>query len=393
PHSFKKYFYTVNITAVDNNPMKGDLVFADQVISKSKAVEGKYSFKLFHLLGAHPPFCLNEKLEYEKLEYSRSSYKTQARATLEITKRFLTSLKSIGVYDNSMIFIVGDHGLGSFGVNVQASGYTEDNKVANITSSNTIATGIPLILVKPFASMADMKISDAPVSLSDIPKTIISELGLKDDLPGCSMFEVKESDFRERRFLAYKWEHEYWKKKYLPVMDEYIINGFSWLNQSWKPTYRRFTPSGVQDTRPQIYEYGSQIQFGEGGNAEQYQVQGWSYPEKGFTWTDGKSVSLVIPVNQPQSDLTLSASLFPFTAGGVVNQNVYIDVNGDRLGEWIITAAGEYKIKIPKEHITDSLLEINFELPNAVSPAELNIGNDPRSLGIAVKSIIISEKN
>jgi len=393
PHSFKKYFYTVNITAVDNNPMKRDLVFADQVISKSKAVEGKYSFKLFHLLGAHPPFCLNEKLEYEKLEYSRNSYEIQAQAALEITKRFLTSLKNIGVYDNSMIFIVGDHGLGSFGVNVQASGYTEDNKVANITLSNTIATGIPLILVKPFASMADMKISDAPVSLSDIPKTIISELGLKEDLPGYSMFEIKESDIRDRRFLAYKWEHEYWNKKYLPVMDEYIINGFSWLNQSWKPTYGRFTPSGVQDTRPPIYEYGSKIQFGEGGNAEQYQVQGWSDPEKGFTWTDGKSASLVIPVNQPQSDLTLSASLFPFTAGELINQNVYISINDKKLGKWDVGDSGDYSITIPKEYVTKSLLNVSFDLPDAASPSKLNISNDTRMLGIAVLSIKVLEKN
>jgi len=392
PNFFKKYFYTIN-TAVDNKLRKEDLVFADQVISKSEAVKGKYSFKIFHLSGAHPPFCLNEKLEYEELEYSRNSYEIQSQAALEITKRFLTSLKNIGIYDNSMIFIVGDHGSGSFGVNVQASGCTEDNKVVNITSSNIIASGIPLILVKPFASTAGLKISDAPVSLSDIPKTIISELGLKDDLPGRSMFTINESDIRERRFLAYNWEHEYWNKAYLPAMQEYIVTGFSWLNQSWRPTYRRFTPNGVEDTQPIIYEYGSQIQFGDAGNAEQYQVQGWSSPEKGFTWTDGKNASLVIPVNQPQSDLILSASLIPFIAGEVINQNVIINVNGEKLGEWDIRVAGDFKITIPKEYITRSLLNVNFELPDAASPSELNIGNDMRTLGIAMQSIQVLEKN
>ncbi len=147
-------------------------------------------------------------------------------------------------------------------------------------------------------------------------------------------------------------------------------------------------------SEPNVYEYGSQIKFGNEGNAKQYQGQGWSAPENNLTWTDGKSASLVIPVSQPQSDLILNTTvLFSFVAGDIVNQKVNVYTNGNKLGEWDISSGGNYMIKIPKEYITNTLLELIFELPNAVSPMELNVSDDTRSLGIAVQSISLSEKN
>ncbi|MFZ3171885.1 MAG: sulfatase-like hydrolase/transferase [Carboxydocellales bacterium] len=387
PHIIKKHYYYILTPEIKN-----DLEFANDITSESMAIGGKPIFKYFHLRGVHPPFSLNDRLVPEKLEYSRNGYKIQAKAALEITKKFLTSLKKNGIYDNSMIFIVGDHGLGTFGINLSASGYTESGKITKLTSNYTIASGIPLILVKPFASTEDMKVSDAPVSLSDIPKTITSELGLTVKYPGRSMFTIKESDIRERRFLAYQWEHEYWDKAYLPSMQEYIISGFSWLNQSWRPTYRKFTSEGIQSTQPDVYQFGSKIQFGDGGNAEQYQGQGWSQHEKGFTWTDGKSASLVIPVSQSQTALTLKAVLKPFVNNKVDRQRIIININGEKLGEWDIRSSGEYQIEIPKKIINGSFLGISFELPDATSPSELKISKDLRTLGIAVQSITIYQK-
>lgn len=393
PHFIKKYFYTVNGVMVDNHPSrKADLDFADKIVSASNATSEKYTFKFYHLWGTHPPFYLNEKLEHEALEFNRNGYKIQAKAILEITKRFLTTLKNIGVYDNSMIFIVGDHGsgaAGSFGLNVQVSGFSEDNKKATKIRSYTIGSGIPLILVKPIAAKGDLKISDAPVSHSDISKTIFSELGIKHEYIGQSMFSVKELDIRERRFLEYQWRNEYVKDAYLSPMEEYIVTGFSWLKKSWRPTHRKYTFEGVFNTQPPIYQYGAKIQFGQGGSAEHYQGEGWSQPEKGFTWTDGKNVSLIIPVSQPQSTHTLKAVLNPFISNNVDKQRVKVYINGEELGVWNIQSAGEYKIEIPKNVIKNSVLEISFELPDAASPSELKISNDSRTLGIAVQSITI----
>lgn len=422
PHYLKRYFYTMGNpiggdlkSAGDSSgkdlksagdpsgkdlksvgePIDADLEFANKILSESNTSSKQYVFKFFHLWGTHPPFHLNERLEREDQKFDRSGYKIQAKAALEITSRFLSALKKIGVYDNSMIFVIGDHGAGasgSFGLNVGASGYTEDNKTSvKIKSAVTVTSGLPLILVKPFNSNKEMRISDAPVSQSDIPKTIFSELGLKGRFPGESMFSIRETDFRERRFLEYTWKNEYMKEQYLSEMQEYYVTGFSWLRQSWQPTYRQFTSKGVIDLRPATYRFGSLIRFGREGNYEKYQGYGWSQPENGLTWTNGKSASLIIPVKQPTGDLVLNMSLSPFVASNHKEQRLIIFVNGSRLAQWKLTNTGQYKITVPKKYITNSSLEINFELPDATSPSKLKMSADPRLLGIGMQSITISE--
>ncbi len=390
PHYLKKYFNDV-FTEASN----GDLRFADKVVSEINADSDKYVFKFFHLWAIHPPFHLNEQLELEEQEFSREGYKEQAKATLEITDRFLTGLKKIGAYDNSLIFIVGDHGAsasGFFGLNVKASEHSEYSKSVNrVKTKRTVASGLPLILIKPFGSNRNMEISDAPVSLSDIPKTAISELGLTANLPGENMFKVKQSEFRERRFLEYIWKNEYVNDQYMSDMDEYVVSGFSWLKQSWRPTYKKYTSKGVVDTSPHPYKLDSRITFGKAGNAEQYQGMGWSGPDNGFTWTDGKNVSLIIPIKKPVSNLMLKAKISPYIAGAVQKQKVRIYVGGKVLGEWDVVSGGEYNLLISENFIKNGWLELYFELPDAISPAELRISDEPRKLGIAVNSITISE--
>jgi hypothetical protein len=60
-------------------------------------------------------------------------------------------------------------------------------------------------VVKPFGARGEPKISDAPVSSADIPKTIAAAQGLDADMPGVSIFNIDESADRERRFLHHDW--------------------------------------------------------------------------------------------------------------------------------------------------------------------------------------------
>jgi hypothetical protein len=109
---------------------------------------------------------------------------------------------------------------------------------------------LPLILVKPFSGEGEMVISDAPVCLADIPATVASELALPSDFPGISMFAVKETDNRERRYLQYDWEQEFINNEFLPPMKEYCAAGFSWYAESWRMTGKVLAP------RPIVYRPG-----------------------------------------------------------------------------------------------------------------------------------------
>ena len=145
-----------------------DVAFANNMMNSSKTIEGQSIFKFYRLNGCHIPYLLNEELRYEKM--GTDGYRRQARASLRIVEIFLDELKSLEVFDNSMIFVIGDHGKPG------------TSKFEMQSSAN------PLFLVKKFnICKGEMTISNAPVSLSDIPETIFSELGIKSNGRGISI--------------------------------------------------------------------------------------------------------------------------------------------------------------------------------------------------------------
>jgi hypothetical protein len=198
-----------------------DAAFAHNMMTRSYTIEGKSIFKFYRLDGCHEPFLLNDELGYEKM--GTDGYKRQAKASLKIVKIFLDELKGIGAFNNSLIFVIGDHGIMAGAENIQRNAH-------------------PLFLVKKFNGVGNMTVSDAPVSLSDITNTIFTELGITDSISGESIFDIKESAIRERRFLYYSnWDGEaaIWND-YLPRMKEYLVSGRIYLRDSWHFTGNEF---------------------------------------------------------------------------------------------------------------------------------------------------------
>lgn len=396
PQILKRYFHDKVLIDRPNSKVEknknyviGDVEFVNRSKTLSKLNSKKNTFKFYHLRGVHPPFNLNEQLEYEVLGNDYEAYKTQAKASVNIATTFLKTLKEIGIYDNSLIFIIGDHGYGSYGLRDNYDEVALDKGISYVSDS-IIASGLPLVLVKPFNDIGNLDISYAPISLSDIPRTIAEEVGIDSDLPGISMFKVRENDTRERRFLSYTWEHEYWSKEYLPVMKEYIVTGFSWLAKSWKPTYKSYTEKGVISNRPELYKYGTSMDFSKSDKDIAYKLNGWSSPEENFTWTEGNNANMLIPIDDVSCNLILKAKLFPFLAKDIKYQRANIYVNGEKVANWKIDKAGEYTAEIPKE-IVSSPLQISFELPDAVSPLESGVSEDPRVLALAFNEMVVDK--
>jgi hypothetical protein len=111
-----------------------------------------------------------------------------------------------------------------------------------VAASNSF--GLPLVLVKPIAATGAMKVSDAPVSLGDIPRTITSALGMKTAFPGESMLDPRLPPSRLRRVLKYNPDRLRLTNRYFPPLTEYVVSGFSWFDESWRPTGRVFLEGG-----------------------------------------------------------------------------------------------------------------------------------------------------
>ena len=306
-------------------PNLQDIEFMHEFVELAEIGSLKPTFKLYHWRGIHRPIRTNELCRYEEMLPNHESLKRQAICTLKLVRRFLHKLQGLGVYEKSMIFIIGDHGLGS---RVMFEGEMLERK-----AGFEYSTALPLILVKPFGTTkTKMRVLDSPVMLSDIPKTILAALHLEAKVPGNSMLELEETSMRSRRYLHYVWEHEYWHKDYLPPIEEFTISGFSWLEASWRPAHRLYLPQGVELRT-------NDIDFGTVEGRSFLSYWGWSHNEHwggklSVVWAVGNTASIYLNLPRTQTELTMRARMLTHELND--QQRVTIKLNNEPIGVWDI---------------------------------------------------------
>ncbi len=140
------------------------------------------------------------------------------------------------------------------------------------------------------------------------------------------------------------------------------------------------------------YSLGDDILFySEECNFNQYDVTGFSGNEGDYTWTNGHTATLTLPLEQYKSeDLKMDID----TAGVyAAPQNVTISVNGYQVYNDLLTGPTHLSIDIPANYITTSILKIRFDLPDAVAPSSSGTSNDSRTLCLAMQRISITGVN
>lgn len=150
-------------------------------------------FKLIHIFGAHGyPEAFNEDMELVPTE----DYQSSVKSVNIIIKAYIDQLKQSGVYDNSVIMIMSDHGTsyhGDIGFGGQDA----------------------ILFVKGINEHHDaMRVDSAPIAQEDLLNAYFKLLD-GDDSTG--IFEYKEGDYRERRFFKAREEN--------PVFLEYVQTG------------------------------------------------------------------------------------------------------------------------------------------------------------------------
>lgn len=151
----------------------------------------------------------------------------------------------------------------------------------------------------------------------------------------------------------------------------------------------------VTDFRPARsgYSLGTVIKFGDGRGAERYQVSGWSKPEAEFTWTEGMSAALQLPLRRSERRLVLRARMRGISRSAEMPfQPTDVYVNGQSVAHWEVGAPAEFQTPIPPEltNQTDSLF-IEIRTPMAVSPSSLGANDDKRVLGVCVFELQVTE--
>jgi len=288
-----------------------DLALLDQLVAFLTATGEKPTFRIFHFVGTHTPLNLDRNLNYiGKQPKTSEAFRSQAEAMLKIMSIVFDDLREMGAYDNSMIFVIGDHGAGEFG----QVGIREDDiralglDVPFSTPDEPIPTfivqgGIPLVLAKRIAQTGPMTVSFAPVALGDIGNTVFRELGYSDVAQGPSLFDIPEHSSRTRWHRHYQFTRS--GLDYIVPMTEYRITGFSWDPASWSPTGRDLNgqAAGAID--------GALVVFGRNGNLDDFDHEGWSEPHSQGRSIVGTTASVVIPIAQDPRTMTLEIDMDP----------------------------------------------------------------------------------
>jgi hypothetical protein len=220
-----------------------DIQFITGMMTESDTTDTRGTFKFYHLGVPHLPILYDENFNYQKLPPSRQNYKNYATAAVKLMIIFLKQLQEIGVYDDSLVIFMGDHGAGGQKQEFILQPGMPSAGGGHIVSDPTRISALPLILFKAPAARGELKTSDAPASLPDIPATVFSTLGLPIAAPGTPFQDLDPSAPRERRFLIYPGRNIF---SYYDDMTEYIVTGPGWWNESWRPSGRIFTRHGVR---------------------------------------------------------------------------------------------------------------------------------------------------
>ena len=161
----------------DNTAFKEDLAAQGVVMD-----ETGNRFKFIHLNGAHAPFIYDKDANVIGVE--QGSYRQSMEASITLAANYIQALKDSGAYDNTALIVMADHGYNGMG-----------------EKEEDFLRQTALLLIKGRNEQHDtMQISEAPISYEDLQEAYVR---LLDGAQSDAVFDWKEGDTRERRFLEY----------------------------------------------------------------------------------------------------------------------------------------------------------------------------------------------
>lgn len=404
PHFLKHWIYRSGLwllssKLVDQPEMQFEHfshnAFLADLISESSASDIPPRYKFIHLVTPHAPLVTNSSCSFAGTakDYSSDAFSHQSLCTINNVVAFLSRLKSLDVYDETLLLIHSDHG-GGVPFDMQDENGDETNSEEAL--DQIWGSPLPLVLIKPRFNSGRLAISNQKVQLLDLPATVRSELGLDGSFPGQSMFADQADDNRDRFYYQSRiHRNEAAAKNYFEEFSAYRINGSVYKVESWHgpEAYGAPVNDDATDYRP-----GDKITFGQDGSSRPFQQTGFGMgATQKITWSVGAETRLKVRLLEINSSVTMRINVKPFLVPGVLEaQEVRVFASDVLVAEWSESSSDfkHHDIALPADVISQSgLTEIRFEFPNAQSPEALGVGSDTRALALAFLSIeFIPEK-
>ncbi len=162
--------------------------------------DGPPTLKFFHLMTTHSPLILDEDCSLvSERSHQRKNYKAQVTCAVRGFAELLEAMKQAGIYDNTTIVLLGDHG-GSVGKSEPRRFF---GKVP--TADGPRGRLIPVFAIKPKGAAEPFALSAAPARLPDLRKTLCGiAVECEGEVPGEDVFVLKDDADRKRELIDYK---------------------------------------------------------------------------------------------------------------------------------------------------------------------------------------------
>lgn len=387
-----------------------DLHIFENITNSLTAGSLEPTIYFMHFLGTHQPFVYNHDCTLKTPDEIAGSQnidaaKAEMSCFIHLIDSFFARLKALSVYDESMIFVISDHG---YEINMNRL-YHENNGdqyfhrtgavVGDSSNIKPVGAYNPILLFKDVNSRGKLAIDLSPASLIDIAPTICEYLACEQSWEGMSLRNEIPAD-RERAF---------WK--YFGGIDRRDAGGADKLHDGldkwWKvnrftgPVYPNlaFALGLTEKEYYNHYTMGQRVDFTGNGDSRIYKTHGWSGQEENHCWTEGPQAGLRFQLQGErrggkQTNLLFRLNAFPYLGGGLPFQEIRVIVNGQHLGTWQISDNGWFEAEIPSDQVMeyDRLLEIALDISDPTAPREVGRSSDYRKLGIAVQAVEIVEK-
>lgn len=188
PTSMKPFFWTytdyVNKNAFikkkNNERYEIDETKYMKEINKMTLSKSNNYFKFYHFNGSHPPYVVKEDGTKSS---TATSVVSQTKGNFNILFKSFQKMKELGIYKDASIIIVADHGYA-----VSDKKPLSDSVKIGMFYKPSGSEGIPLVK------------SNAPVSLKNIPATLLKSSGIEYKHYGIPLDEVKENSNVTRFF-------------------------------------------------------------------------------------------------------------------------------------------------------------------------------------------------
>ena len=360
PHILKKYewmysgeFDEAALSKDENEDVSysinNDDVFFGGLEENGFTLENENSaFRLYHLMGMHAPYTLTKEGGRNS---SGTSLEEQQIGLWKILEGYFENMKKEGIYENSNIVIMADHG--------------DINQEEN-----------PIFLIKRKGEMGVLGEDERPVSYDNFQATLLEMIGV--DSEEKSVFELDMNDNEERYFYRQSGNK----------LIEYVVTGSAYDEKNTKKSgqvYDIFKESG--EAKP--YKLGKEVYFDIRSTGNNYLKSGFRSVENNFTWALGNKSEMEIPLaKKVKTDLRVKIKFFTKITDV---QRVKVVVNENEIGEFTVDT-NELEFDIPKEYVTDKKINIEYYFPDAIAPSEINPNTtDDSLLSFAFTSLCIDK--